>query len=76
MLEERWSGVGQDTESRETVALLNQAIQHRQTTTNEMISTGGREGGRERGERERKGGEAERGGQREGGREGGRRERE
>ena len=51
MLEERRGGVGQDTESREVVTLLNQTIQHRQAATNEMISTGGREGGRERRER-------------------------
>ena len=42
---ELWSAVGKDTESREIVTLIYEAIHHRKTTGYEMISTIQREGG-------------------------------
>ena len=49
---ELWSAVGKDTESREIVTLIYEAIHHRKTTGYEMISTVRRRGRRGR-ERER-----------------------
>ena len=57
MFEELWSGISQNTKSWEIVALLNESIQHGETTSNEMISTAGRGRKEEGRERERRRGE-------------------